>query len=47
VDANDTGADLDLSAAERVTIDRILDGVAGRVREFPPQRPAMEPREVT
>jgi len=42
VDANDAGADLDLSAAERATIDRILSGVAGRVREFTPLRAAME-----
>jgi aryl-alcohol dehydrogenase-like predicted oxidoreductase len=43
VDANDAGAELQLSAAERATIDRILNGVAGRVREFTPLRPAMEP----
>jgi aryl-alcohol dehydrogenase-like predicted oxidoreductase len=43
VDANDAGAELELSAAERATIDRILGGVAGRVREFTPLRPAMEP----
>ena len=43
VDANDAGAELTLSAAERATIDRILGGVAGRVREFTPLRPAMEP----
>jgi aryl-alcohol dehydrogenase-like predicted oxidoreductase len=43
VDANDAGAELDLSAAERATIDSILGGVAGRVREFTPLRPAMEP----
>jgi aryl-alcohol dehydrogenase-like predicted oxidoreductase len=43
VDANDAGAELELSAAERATIDRILSGVAGRVREFTPLRPAMEP----
>ena len=42
VDANDAGAELILSAAERATIDRILNGVAGRVREFTPLRPAME-----
>jgi len=42
VDANDAGADLDLTAAERATIERILGGVAGRVREFTPLRPAME-----
>jgi hypothetical protein len=42
VDANDAGADLDLSAAERAAIDNILGGVAGRVREFTPLRPAME-----
>ena len=43
VDANDAGAELELTAAERATIDRILGGVAGRVREFTPLRPAMEP----
>jgi aryl-alcohol dehydrogenase-like predicted oxidoreductase len=42
VDANDAGADLDLSAGERATIEAILTGVAGRVREFTPLRPAME-----
>ena len=43
VDANDAGAELELTAAERATIDGILGGVAGRVREFTPLRPAMEP----
>src|SRR5262245_36538554 len=43
VDANDAGAELDLTSAERATIDGILAGVAGRVREFTPLRPAMEP----
>jgi aryl-alcohol dehydrogenase-like predicted oxidoreductase len=43
VDANDAGAELDLTAAERATVDTILAGVAGRVREFTPLRPAMEP----
>ena len=43
VDANDAGAELELTAAERQTIDQILGGVAGRVREFTPLRPAMEP----
>jgi aryl-alcohol dehydrogenase-like predicted oxidoreductase len=43
VDANDAGAELDLSSGERATIDAILAGVAGRVREFTPLRPAMEP----
>jgi aryl-alcohol dehydrogenase-like predicted oxidoreductase len=43
VDANDAGAELELSASERATIDAILAGVAGRVREFTPLRPAMEP----
>jgi hypothetical protein len=33
----------ELPAAERATIDGILAGVAGRVREFTPLRPAMEP----
>src|SRR5262249_22995116 len=32
VDANDAGAELDLTPAERATIDAILAGVAGRVR---------------
>jgi aryl-alcohol dehydrogenase-like predicted oxidoreductase len=43
VDANDAGAELDLSADERRTIDGILAGVAGRVREFTPLQPAMQP----
>ena len=43
VDANDAGAELDLSAAERRTIEGILAGAAGRVREFTPLRPAMQP----
>ena len=43
VDANDAGAELELTAAERATIDRILIGATGRVREFTPLRPAMEP----
>jgi myo-inositol catabolism protein IolS len=43
VDANDAGAELDLTAGERAAIDGILAGVAGRVREFTPLRPAMEP----
>jgi aryl-alcohol dehydrogenase-like predicted oxidoreductase len=43
VDANDAGAELELSATERVRIDTILAGAAGRVREFTPLRPAMEP----
>jgi aryl-alcohol dehydrogenase-like predicted oxidoreductase len=43
VDANDAGAELVLTPAERATIDEILRGVAGRVREFTPLRPAMEP----
>jgi aryl-alcohol dehydrogenase-like predicted oxidoreductase len=43
VDANDAGAELALSPAERATIEAILAGVAGRVREFTPLRPAMEP----
>jgi aryl-alcohol dehydrogenase-like predicted oxidoreductase len=42
VDANDAGAELDLTPGERATIDTILAGVAGRVREFTPLRPAME-----
>jgi aryl-alcohol dehydrogenase-like predicted oxidoreductase len=43
VDANDAGAELELSAAERARIDAIVAGAAGRVREFTPLRPAMEP----
>jgi aryl-alcohol dehydrogenase-like predicted oxidoreductase len=43
VDGNDAGAELELSPAERAAIDAILAGVAGRVREFTPLRPAMEP----
>src|SRR5262249_51922148 len=43
VDANDAGAELDLSPAERAKIDAIIGGVAGRVREYSPLRPAMEP----
>ncbi len=43
VDANDAGAELTLSPEERAKIDAILAGVAGRVREFTPLRPAMEP----
>jgi aryl-alcohol dehydrogenase-like predicted oxidoreductase len=43
VDANDAGAELELSSAERAMIDAILAGAAGRVREFTPLRPAMEP----
>ena len=42
VDANDAGADLELSGAERAAIDTIISDVAGRVREFTPLRPAME-----
>ena len=43
VDANDPGAELELTADERAKIDAILAGAAGRVREFTPLRPAMEP----
>jgi len=43
VDANDAGAELTLTQDELATIDTILAGVAGRVREFTPLRPAMEP----
>jgi aryl-alcohol dehydrogenase-like predicted oxidoreductase len=43
VDANDAGAELDLTEGERAKIDAILAGAAGRVREFTPLRPAMEP----
>jgi aryl-alcohol dehydrogenase-like predicted oxidoreductase len=43
VDANDAGAELDLTADERAKIDAILTGAAGRVREYTPLRPAMEP----
>jgi aryl-alcohol dehydrogenase-like predicted oxidoreductase len=43
VEANNAGAELELSAAERETVDRILAGAAGRVREFTPLLPAMQP----
>jgi aryl-alcohol dehydrogenase-like predicted oxidoreductase len=43
VDANDAGAEIDLSPEERTKIDAILAGAAGRVKEFTPLRPAMEP----
>jgi hypothetical protein len=43
VDANDAGAELELSSTERALIDTILAGAVGRVREFTPLRPAMEP----
>ncbi len=43
VDANDAGTELDLTPEERAKIDAILTGAAGRVREFTPLRPAMEP----
>jgi len=43
VNANDAGAELDLSPAERAKIDAIIGGGAGRVREYTPLRPAMEP----
>ena len=43
VDANDADAELELTANERATIDRIVTGAAGRVREFTPLRPALEP----
>jgi aryl-alcohol dehydrogenase-like predicted oxidoreductase len=43
VDANDAGAEIDLTPAERAAIDGIIDDAAGRVREFTPLRPAMEP----
>jgi aryl-alcohol dehydrogenase-like predicted oxidoreductase len=43
VDANDAGTELDLTADERAKIDAILKGAAGRVHEFTPLRPAMEP----
>jgi aryl-alcohol dehydrogenase-like predicted oxidoreductase len=43
VDANDAGTELDLTPEERAKIDAILAGAAGRVREFTPLRPAMEP----
>jgi aryl-alcohol dehydrogenase-like predicted oxidoreductase len=43
VDANDAGTELDLTQEERAKIDAILAGAAGRVREFTPLRPAMEP----
>jgi hypothetical protein len=34
---------LELAVAERAALDAILAGAAGRVREFTPLRPAMEP----
>jgi aryl-alcohol dehydrogenase-like predicted oxidoreductase len=43
VEANDAGAELDLTAGERARIDALLAGAAGRVREFTPLRPAMVP----
>ena len=43
VDANDAGAEIELSPEERAKIDAILAGAAGRVKEFTPLRPAMEP----
>jgi aryl-alcohol dehydrogenase-like predicted oxidoreductase len=43
VDANDAGAEIELSPEERTKIDVILAGAAGRVKEFTPLRPAMEP----
>jgi aryl-alcohol dehydrogenase-like predicted oxidoreductase len=43
VEANDAGAELTLTADERAKIGAILAGAAGRVREFTPLRPAMEP----
>ena len=42
VEANNAGAELGLSAAERAAIDAILAGAAGRVREFTPLLPAMQ-----
>ena len=42
VDANDAGAELDLSPAERTAIEVILEGAAGQVQAFTPLRPAME-----
>src|SRR5207244_8501887 len=44
VDANDAGAELDLSAAERATIDAILGGVAAPAPALPPPPPALAPR---
>ena len=43
VNANDAGAEIELSLEERTKIDAILAGAAGRVKEFTPLRPAMEP----
>jgi hypothetical protein len=43
VDANDAGAEIELSAEERTKVDAILAGAAGRVKEFTPLRGAMEP----
>jgi hypothetical protein len=43
VDANDAGTEIDLTPDERAKIEAILAGAAGRVKEFTPLRPAMEP----
>ena len=43
VDANDAGTEIDLTPSERAKIETILAGAAGRVKEFTPLRPAMEP----
>src|SRR5262249_35405972 len=43
VDANDAGSELDLTPDERGKIETILRGAVGRVKEFTPLRPAMEP----
>src|SRR2546426_10178192 len=40
VDANDAGAELDLTAGERAALDTILEGVAGGGRGGAPLRPA-------
>jgi aryl-alcohol dehydrogenase-like predicted oxidoreductase len=42
VDANLAGAELELTDAEMAKIDQIARGVAGRVAEFTPLRPAVE-----
>src|SRR4029453_4085424 len=44
VDANDAGAELALTAAERAAIERILAGVAGGRAGVTPPRPGRGPR---
>jgi aryl-alcohol dehydrogenase-like predicted oxidoreductase len=42
VEANVSGVELALNAAERAVVDEIATGAAGRIREFSPFRSAME-----